>query len=225
MLLLELKYFMPGLSLWSSAAVLTIPLRLILGITLIIAGLEKVRNPQAFVTGVVQYQILPAPLVRWYGRLLPLVEIDTGALLFSGIWIRPAAAVSAMMFISFSIAVGVNLARNRRMPCFCFGADSSEIGWHTLARIFLLATASFSLISFPTNPDLLWRLVFGFSIPLLIDFIPVVLITAFGLLLLSLIEVSPLVVRAWTSRAIRPANYRYSVVWTKHSEEDAEQKS
>ena len=88
---------MNGLSLGNQVAAFNTSVCLVLGITLIFAGLEKVRGLTNFVTGVKNYQILPDRLARWYGRLLPFVEIGAGVLLFSGIWVRPAAAVSAAL--------------------------------------------------------------------------------------------------------------------------------
>ncbi len=60
---------------------LTTVLRLVLGITLTTAGIGKTQNLRAFAQGVMAYQILPTSLARWYGRLLPIVEIGTGAFL------------------------------------------------------------------------------------------------------------------------------------------------
>lgn len=211
---------MYDLSLGGYGGSITASLRLILGITLIFAGLEKVRELPDFVIGVIYYKVLPENVARWYGRLLPFVEIGAGALLLFGIWTKSVSILSIAMLVSFSIAVSLNLARKRNMPCFCFGTNSSKIGWHTLVRIFLLITASFPIFIFNDDSNILWRLVFDFSISSLIDIIPIILITVFGLLLLSLVEISPLVVRAWTSRTVPPANYGYSVVWKKHSREE-----
>ena len=118
---------------------LAVALRWILGATLLLSGVGKLRNPVAFVAGVLQYDVLPPPLARWYGRLLPLVEVGTGVLLLAGLWLRAAIVLSLLLFLSFSIAVGMNLWRKRDISCFCFGTHASEkISWQTLARIALL---------------------------------------------------------------------------------------
>lgn len=200
---------------------LVTPLRLMLGMTLAYAGLQKARNLPAFVAGVLQYRILPAPFARWYGYLLPVAEVGTGTLLLIGVWIQAAAIVSAAMFASFSIAVGLNLIRKRQMPCFCFGADSSNIGWHTLTRILLLLLSSSFLAITHIEQDALWSLFVDPTIAKLINLIPTILLTAFGLLVVSLLEVTPLVIQAWTARAAPPTYRGYSVVWTREPTQEA----
>jgi len=194
-------------------------LRFVLGITLAVAGMGKIQNLSAFVQGVLQYQVLPVSLARWYGRLLPFVEIGTGAFLLLGMWLPLVAIMSAAMFLSFAIAVTINLFRKREMPCYCFGADSSDkMGWHTLIRILLLLSATIVLVFSPSAPDPVRIFIRAPSLDIFTNLVPIAFITVFGLLLLSLIEVSPWVIRAWTALAVRPVNRGFSVVWTRDSE-------
>ncbi|MBM3179008.1 MAG: DoxX family membrane protein [Chloroflexi bacterium] len=192
-------------------------LRFILGLTLTFAGTGKLHHLSHFVAGVLRYQILPTHLARWYGRLLPIAEIGVGVLLLIGIWTRPAAIISTAMFVSFAIAVGINLAYKRKMPCFCFGADSSNIGWHTTVRISLLFIISLLIAITPYGGDALRDYLYNPSIDGLIGLLPIILLTIFGLLVLSIIEISPLVMRAWTVMARRPANQGYNIVWIRES--------
>lgn len=188
-------------------------LRFILGLTLLWAGISKFKQWSRLVHGVIEYHILPPAPARLYGRLLPLLEVGTGALLFLGILVRAAALLASLMFLSFAIAVSINLARRRDMPCFCFGADSTDkLGWHTLIRILLLLSFTLGLILLPDA-----------SINVLLTeehltLVPVLLLTAFALLVLSLLELSPWVVRAWTVPAIRPSQSRLSVVWMRDTD-------
>jgi len=199
------------------------PLRLVLGVTLTLAGCEKIHHFSVFVAGVLHYQILPIRLAHWYSRFLPAAEIVTGILLLLGSWMQHAAIMSTTMFVSFAIAVGINLARKRKIPCFCFGADSSKIGWHTETRILFLLFASLILALAPHHQDVLLDFILDPSISGLINLIPMILVTTFGLLLLSLIEVSPLVVKAWTVRAIQPTHRGYSIVWTNERNDQVKQ--
>ncbi len=201
-------------------ATLILPLRLILGITLVLAGIEKMRHLSSFVAGVLRYQVLPIRLARWYGRLLPMIETGTGTLLLLGNWIQPAAIVSVTLFVSFSIAVGLNLARRRKIPCFCFGADSSDIGWHTAIRILLLLVTSLFIAINPHDQDALLGYIISPSIAGLINLIPTILLTVFGVLMLSIIEISPLVMRAWMAKAVRFAHREYNIAWTRERNEE-----
>lgn len=197
-------------------AELATPLRLVVGITLMWASVGKLRQLSAFVTGVRQYRILPDPLALWYGRLLPAVELVTGVLLLVGEWVLLAAILAVAMFTSFAIAVSVNLIRKRVMPCFCFGANSADaLGWHTLTRILLLLLGAFVLVFSPAPPNMLRSLGSFDSVSTLIALVPVVTLTAFGLLILSLVELSPLIIRAWTAPAIRSPRQAATVVWTR----------
>jgi uncharacterized membrane protein YphA (DoxX/SURF4 family) len=200
------------------------PFRLTIGITLVLAGIEKVNHLPSFVAGILQYQVLPIRLARWYGRLLPIIEIGTGALLLLGNWIRPAAIVSATLFVSFSIAVGLNLARKRKIPCFCFGSDSSNIGWHTVIRILFLLLISLFIIIIPNTQDVLLGYIITPSLTGLTNLIPAILLTAFGIIILSVIDISPLVVSAWTAKAVRIAHQRDTLVWSRERNEEVRQK-
>lgn len=196
-------------------AAIVLVLRLIIGITLLLAGGGKLRHLSSFVAGVLQYQILPASLARWYGRLLPIVELVTGILLVAGVWLPLAATLAVAMFASFAVAVGINLNRKRNIPCFCFGADASEpLGWHTLARSILLLFAALMIVLAPFGLDMFKHSGASFSIVALVDLIPIGLLTICGLLMLALLEVAPLVIRAWTARAVQPPPQTFNIVWT-----------
>ncbi|OGO35913.1 MAG: hypothetical protein A2W35_19150 [Chloroflexi bacterium RBG_16_57_11] len=200
---------------------LVTPLRLVLGIILISAGAAKLREHTAFVAGVLQYQVLPAPLARWYGRLLPFVELGTGVFFILGVWILPAATISAAMFASFTFAVTINLLRKSEIPCYCFGADARDkMGWHTLVRIVLLFTASLALILYPAFPDPIRTFVYQPSTDGLVELVPLIAISIFGLLFISLLETYPWIVRAWTAPAIKAPSRSVSYTWIREPEEE-----
>jgi uncharacterized membrane protein YphA (DoxX/SURF4 family) len=122
-------------------------LRLTLGLIFIISSGAKLRDPAAFVRGVLEYQVLPPPLAQLYGRLLPFAELGTGLLLLSGLVVPVAAGLAALMLTSFAAAVASNVARGRALSCHCFGEHSvSRSGWHALAGdLVLLLVALWSL--------------------------------------------------------------------------------
>lgn len=186
---------------------------LILGVTLLLAGLSKLRSPAAFAAGVMEYKILPVPLAHWYARLLPFVEVGVGMLLIAGIWINQLAFISALMFLSFAIAVSVNLLRKRQLSCFCFGSGSSSIGWHTISRIILLLSLSIFLGFAASGENLLRDLFRAGSLAELTEQLPILMVAAFGLAFLSIIEVTPEVVRSWTVKAVRPPRREIKGMW------------
>jgi uncharacterized membrane protein YphA (DoxX/SURF4 family) len=194
-------------------------LRFILGIILMYSGAEKLRDISAFVSGVQQYQILHPSLGRWYGRILPFVELGTGLLIFLGIEINLISLISSFIFISFFIAVSINLSRKRNIPCHCFGTDSSMIGWHTLMRICLLFLISVYLTASRISNDIFQEIILINQGLNWVEIIPMVLLVVFGLLILAIIDVLPQVVSSWTARPVKPRPKKRIIVWTKVNEE------
>lgn len=186
---------------------------IVLGITLLLAGYSKLRAPSAFIAVVLEYKILPTSLARSYGRWLPIAEMSIGILLIAGIWVNLLAFVSALIFSSFLIAVSINIFRKRDLSCFCFGQGSSLIGWHTIGRIILLFSISVFLVFTASDEKLILDLMLARSTSAFIEYIPIFMIVAFGLAVLSIIEVAPEIVRAWTAKAVRPPHREAKGIW------------
>ncbi|BCX04312.1 MAG: hypothetical protein KatS3mg053_2250 [Candidatus Roseilinea sp.] len=179
-----------------------VSLRLVLGLTFALAGASKLRNLNAFARGVSQYRILPANVARPIGYALPWMELTIGMLLVAGMWIDPAGVAAALMCSAFALAVGINLHRQNRIPCFCFGASADRIGWHTLLRIVLLLLAAVAVAIGP-QPSPAFLHGSASSAESGLRLIPIITLSAFGLIALSLIEALPWIVRAWTSSAVQ----------------------
>jgi uncharacterized membrane protein YphA (DoxX/SURF4 family) len=194
-------------------------LRFILGIILIYSGAEKLRDISAFVSGVQQYQILHPSFGSWYGRILPFIELSTGLLIFLGIEINLISLISSFIFISFFIAVSINLYRKRNIPCHCFGTDSSMIGWQTLMRICLLFLISVYLTASRISNDIFQEIILINQGLNWVEIIPMVLLVVFGLLILAIIDVLPQVVSSWTARPLKPRPKKRIIVWTKVNKE------
>ncbi len=111
--------------------------RLIVGLVFLVSGLGKILAKQDTVRQVRAYKILPEPLARVYGRLLPWGEMGLASLLLVGLGTRLAALALGLLLMSFGIAVSVNLARGVQMDCGC-SARPERLGWRTLVRIFVL---------------------------------------------------------------------------------------
>ncbi len=123
-------------------------LRLTLGGLLVLAAITKLTDRSAFQTAVSEYKLLPHALERPFAAALPIVELTLGALLLAGLGTAIAAWVAVPVFLSFSIAIGVNMARGRDLDCHCFGSVQSEpIGWPSLIRSSALVVASLIVAS------------------------------------------------------------------------------
>lgn len=118
-------------------------LRLTLGGLLGLAAFTKLTDREAFRAAVAEYKLLPGSLERPFAAVLPVVELTLSALLLLGLGTMIAAAIAMPVFLSFSFAIGVNMARGRNLQCHCFGSVQSEpIGWWALVRSIAFAIAA-----------------------------------------------------------------------------------
>jgi uncharacterized membrane protein YphA (DoxX/SURF4 family) len=110
-------------------------LRLVLGGLLLLAGVTKLVDRASFRQAVAEYGVLPERLEWPFAALLPWMETAVGVLLLVGLGGAVAAWLAVPIFLSFGVAIGVNLWRGRHFDCHCFGSvHSEEIGWLPLLR-------------------------------------------------------------------------------------------
>ncbi len=110
-------------------------LRLTLGGLLILAAVTKFVDRGGFQAAVSEYRVFPSALERPFAVTLPFVELTLGVLLLAGLGTVIAASLAVPVFLSFSLAIGVNMVRGRDLDCHCFGSVQSEpIGWPAVIR-------------------------------------------------------------------------------------------
>lgn len=96
-------------------------LRLTLAGVLLAAGALKAVDPQASVSAVRSYRLLPAGLVTPVGWGLPFLEIALGLLLAAGLATRVVAGATGALMAVFIAAVGSAALRGLSIDCGCFG--------------------------------------------------------------------------------------------------------
>ena len=153
-------------------------LRLIVGGLLLLAGVTKLVDRDGFRDAVAEYKILPAALERPFALAVPLLETALGILLLLGLGTPFAAALATPLFLSFGLAIGLNLARGRDFNCHCFGAVQSEqIGWPALVRSLALAFAALTVALGASRFGAVESALFGTSeLPPASEVIPIVLL-------------------------------------------------
>ena len=111
-------------------------LRLLLGALFVLASVDKVAHPEAFVVSVDKYQLLPTPVVPLVAVTLPWIELLAGIALIAGIGVEGAALVTTVLLVVFLSGMGINLARGRELDCGCFGflLPNEQVGPISLAR-------------------------------------------------------------------------------------------
>lgn len=124
--------------------------RLALGLVFLLSTLGKLRRPAAFLRGVAEYEILPAPLAYVFGALLIPVEAFLAVAHLTGWGLRVAVPLGIAVLLTFATAVGINLGRNRDLLCHCFDSLGGErISARSLAQLGLLLAAEALLLSGP----------------------------------------------------------------------------
>ena len=130
--------------------VLLLSARVILAITLGLAGVSKLVDTAAFRTAVREFGV-PLWLAGPISRGLPPIEIAIAFLLLYNPTAQWGAVGATALLLMFTAAIGTNLARGRTPSCRCFGQlRSVPIGWRTLARNGVLgALSAFVVVSRP----------------------------------------------------------------------------
>jgi uncharacterized membrane protein YphA (DoxX/SURF4 family) len=134
--------------------------RLVTGGVWVVAGALKVADPAGSVRAVRAYDLLPEALVQPVGYLLPTVEILVGLLLLLGLLTRPAAVVSALLFIAFIVGIASAWARGLQIECGCFGGGgfdenaADDYPWEIARDVGLLALSVWLIV----KPQTRWSL-------------------------------------------------------------------
>jgi uncharacterized membrane protein YphA (DoxX/SURF4 family) len=127
-----------------------VALRLILGLTFIVAGVSKLPARGELTRTVTRYGLLPSGMAPLVAAWLPRFELITGVLLLLGILGRVAAALAALALAAFTVGAIVNLLRGREIDCGCFGPTRiKRVTWRTVVRNVLLVVGAVVLVVDP----------------------------------------------------------------------------
>ncbi|HYO12038.1 MAG TPA: MauE/DoxX family redox-associated membrane protein [Thermoanaerobaculia bacterium] len=136
--------------------------QLTLGLVFLLSAAGKLRRPAAFLRGVAEFEILPAPLAYAFGAFLIPVEGFLAVAHLTGWGLGVAAPLGVVTLLAFAAGVGINLRRNRDLLCHCFDSLRGErVSARSLAQIVLLmagellvlSEAPFGALHRPVIPD------------------------------------------------------------------------
>ena len=105
---------------FSQRSVIALLCRVILGIVLIYASIDKIVHPAEFAKAIGNYNVLPFGLENLLGIVLPVLELLVGICLVLGIMIDGSAIIAAGMMVVFIIAISQALFRGIDINCGCF---------------------------------------------------------------------------------------------------------
>ncbi|NVM01716.1 MAG: DoxX family membrane protein [Candidatus Helarchaeota archaeon] len=110
--------------------------RLILGLTFILASIDKIGNPEKFLEIINNYNIVPKFISPIIAVVLPWSEFICGIFLIFGILTQSAAFMIILLLMVFIFGVSVNLYRGSDIECGCFNLlfESESIGLQTILR-------------------------------------------------------------------------------------------
>ncbi len=129
-------------------------LRLGFGALMIIASLDKIANPFAFAEAVENYRIIGQDLSHWTAVWLPFLELMTGLLLISGIWLKAAVGINALLMSAFFIFVFQAWARGLDIHCGCFDlGGEGKIGVLKILENTAMAAGAWYLVRVYAHRD------------------------------------------------------------------------
>ena len=101
-------------------------LRLMLGVTFIVAAANKIGEPGKFATIIYGYYLFPGWIINLSAIVLPFVELVAGVALVAGVYPRSALMIVNTLLFIFIGAITINLVRGHQFDCGCFSLAASD---------------------------------------------------------------------------------------------------
>ena len=135
----------------SQRSVIALLCRVILGVILIYASIDKIVHPAEFAKAIGNYNVLPFGLENLLGIVLPILELLVGICLVLGIMLDGSAIIAAGMMIVFIIALSQAMIRGIDINCGCFKVTvengGHQVGVRRIIEDFLFLGMSLMVLS------------------------------------------------------------------------------
>lgn len=126
--------------------------RLVLGFLFVFASIEKIAQPEEFARAILNYHLLPIPVVNLFAIVLPWAELVAGLLMLFGLLVRGSSFLLALLLSLFALAISISIFRGLDISCGCFGTSvAREVGWSALGEDVLMLAGSVLLYFFPST--------------------------------------------------------------------------
>ena len=112
----------------SQRSLLALFSRIVLGVVLIYASIDKIIHPDAFAKLIGNYNVLPFGLENVVAIILPTLDLIVGWCLILGIMLDGSAIITAGMMIVFIFALSQAMIRGIDVSCGCFNVSEAEEG-------------------------------------------------------------------------------------------------
>ena len=135
----------------SQRSVIALLCRVILGVILVYASIDKIVHPAEFAKAIGNYNVLPFGLENLLGIVLPILELLVGICLVLGIMLDGSAIIAAGMMIVFIIALSQAMIRGIDINCGCFKVTvengGHQVGIRRIIEDFLFLGMSLMVLS------------------------------------------------------------------------------
>ena len=135
----------------SQRSVIALLCRVILGVILIYASIDKIVHPAEFAKAIGNYNVLPFGLENLLGIVLPILELLVGICLVLGIMLDGSAIITAGMMTVFIIALSQAMIRGIDINCGCFKVTvengGHQVGLRRIIEDFLFLGMSLMVLS------------------------------------------------------------------------------
>ena len=136
---------------FAQRSVIALLCRVILGIILIYASIDKIVHPAEFAKVIGNYNVLPFGLENLLGIILPVLELLVGSCLILGIMLDGSAIITAGMMTVFIIALSQAMIRGIDINCGCFKVTvengGHQVGIRRIIEDFLFLGMSLVVLS------------------------------------------------------------------------------
>ena len=121
-------------------------LRVGFGVLLIVASMDKIRQPFGFAGMVENYRVVGEGLSLWVAVWLPVLEFFTGLFLILGLWSEAVVLINFLLMAVFFILVIQAYVRHLDIQCGCFSTEEGgRIGILKVIENFIFMAGSILL--------------------------------------------------------------------------------
>ena len=105
-------------------------LKFVLGLVFIIAGIQKIIDPNAFADSIANYRVFPIFTINFFAITVPWIELVSGILLIFNKHVKENSLLLGSLLLIFIVQVFSALIRGLDFECGCFGTnDATRVGW------------------------------------------------------------------------------------------------
>jgi uncharacterized membrane protein YphA (DoxX/SURF4 family) len=138
--------------------ILILSVRIFLGAVFVLSSIDKISDPSAFASSILNYKIVGPDTAMLVSSILPYLELICGLCLIIGLYTRAGALLITSMLIVFTILIISALARGLDISCGCFSQDpdAGKIGFKKISEnlgmiilgvyLLIVQTTGFSII-------------------------------------------------------------------------------